>query len=139
MKKAFSFLISIAGAIIIFSSCQKKLDLPADKEVIGTPLPGQTTYCRIESIWEKPFAPDQRFILILYIEFANPTAVTTPVPGTGSPYKTFKYDTWHRMKEFRGEHGNGNYEFWHFYGYDLNGRIGWDTIYNLGAMGPTGP
>src|SRR5687767_3446106 len=106
MKKQFSFLSAIAVAIIIFSSCQKKLDLPADRDVAGTPLPGQTTYCRMESIWENPNTAQQKFILILYDQYENPTALTTPVPTTGHPYKTFKYDSWHRLKEYRGEYSN---------------------------------
>ncbi|HKP31253.1 MAG TPA: hypothetical protein VJT83_00925 [Chitinophagaceae bacterium] len=137
MKKQFSFLISLAGAIIFFASCQKKLDLPADSEVAGTPLPGQTTYCRIESIWENPNTPGQRFILILYDEYENPVAVTTPVPSTGHPYKTFKYDSWHRLKEYRGDYANQFFEFWHVYGYDQQGRIAWDTLYTLGLKGET--
>ena len=138
-KKIPRLLSSLAVMLVIFSSCQKELDVAKSDEVMGTPLPGQPTYCRIESLWERPGASDQRFILFLYDEFENPTAITTPVPSTGHPYRTFKYDTWHRLREYRGEYSNGNYEFWHFYGFDLNGRIGLDTNYTLGAMGPTGP
>lgn len=141
MKKRILFLICMPIAVMSLFSCRKQLDKPAVNmdEVAGTPLPGQTTYCRIESLWENPNAPGQRFILILYNEYENPTAITTPLPGTGHPYHTFKYDTWHRLREYRGEYSNGNYEFWHFYGFDLNGKIGVDTLYTLGAMGATRP
>jgi YD repeat-containing protein len=125
---------------MFLSGCSKQVEAPFEPlEVAGTPLPGQTTYCRIESIWENPGASNQRFILVLYDQFENPVAVTQPVVGTGRPYRTFKYDTWHRLRQYRGEYANGNYEFWHFYGFDLNGRIGVDTMYTLGAMGPNGP
>jgi hypothetical protein len=95
----------------------------------STPLPGQSTYCRIESIWENAGAYNQRFLLVLYDEYENPIAITTPEVGTGHPYITFKYDSWHRLREYRGEYSNGYFEFWHFYGFDLSGRIGVDTAY----------
>ncbi|HEY0677488.1 MAG TPA: RHS repeat domain-containing protein [Chitinophagaceae bacterium] len=141
MKKRFSFLFTcLPVMLMILAGCQKQVDTPFKPEEIGgTPLPGQPTYCRIESIWENPGAPNQRFLLVLYDLFENPVAITTPVVTTGHPYRTFKYDTWHRLIQYRGEYANGNYEFWHFYGFDLNGRIGVDTNYVLGAMGPTGP
>jgi YD repeat-containing protein len=141
MKKKISFLcIALPVLLTFFYGCRKQVDKPfKPEEVAGTPLPIQPTYCRIESIWENPFAPNQRFIMVLYDQFENPVAITTPVVSTGHPYRTFKYDNFHRMREYRGEYSNGNYEFWHFYGLDLNGRIGVDTMYTLGAMGPTGP
>lgn len=145
MKKRSFLFVCIPVALFLFTACSKHLDTPNSEPVIeidpapGTPLPGQTTYCRIESLWENPGEPDQRFILFLYDQYENPVAITTPVPGTGRPYRTFKYDNFHRLREYRGEYSNGNYEFWHFYGLDLNGRIGVDTMYIFGAMGPTGP
>ena len=140
MKKRNLFLCTALVALTLFI-CRKEIDQPATApgEIAGTPLPGQTTYCRIESLWENPGMPNQRFILFLYDEYENPVAITTPLPSTGHPFHTFKYDTWHRLRQYRGEYSNGNYEFWHFYGFDLNGRIGVDTMYTLGAMGPTGP
>lgn len=141
MKKRISSLLVCLPLVLMFlSGCRKQVDSPfKPQEVAGTPLPGQPTYCRIESIWENPGASNQRFILVLYDQYENPVAVTTPVVSTGHPYRTFKYDNFHRLREYRGEYSNGNYEFWHFYGLDLNGRIGVDTNYVLGAMGPTGP
>jgi hypothetical protein len=120
---------------IIFSSCQKELDSPKNADdVIGTPLPGQTINCRIESIWENAGAYYQRFLLVLYDEYENPIAITAPEIGTGHPYLTFKYDSWHRLREYRGEYLGGGFEFWHFYGFDLSGRIGVDTLYTFGEL-----
>ena len=141
MKKRISLLFICVPVLLMFlAGCRKQVDQPFKPEEIGgTPLPGQPIYCRIQSIWENPGASNQRFIMVLYDQYENPVAITTPLPNTGHPYRTFKYDTWHRLREYRGEYSNGNYEFWHFYGFDLNGRIGVDTLYTLGAMGPTGP
>lgn len=141
MKKRISFLFVCLPIVLMFlGGCRKQVETPFQPiEVGGTPPPVQPTYCRIESLWENPGASNQRFILVLYNQFENPVAITTPLPTTGHPYRTFKYDSWNRMREYRGEYSNGNYEFWHFYGFDLNGRIGVDTMYTLGAMGPTGP
>jgi YD repeat-containing protein len=135
MKTRFTLLfVSLASLLTLFTACRKEMDVPNKDEVAGTPLPGQPTYCRIESIWENPHAADQRYFLVLYNEYENPTAVTIPFPSTGHPYRTFKYDGWHRLKEYLGEYGNGNFEFWHFYGFDNNGRIGVDTNYVLGTL-----
>ena len=135
MKKSSSFLLTcLAGALLLLSACQKHLDFSKDIEVANTPLPGQPTYCRIESIWENPGSDDQRYILILYDQYENPTAITTPFPSTGHPFREFKYDQWHRLREYLGNYGNGFFEFWHFYGFDLNGRIGVDTMYTSGKL-----
>jgi YD repeat-containing protein len=132
--------IPVMFFLMLVIGCRKHVDTQfTPLEIGGTPLPGQSTYCRIESLWENAGAPNQRFILFLYDEFENPVAITTPVPTTGHPYRTFKYDQYHRLREYRGEYSNGNYEFWHFYGIDLNGRIGTDTMYTLGTIGATGP
>ena len=48
-----------------FSACRKEVDFAKDEVAANTALAGQPTYCRIESIWQNPFASDQRFILIL--------------------------------------------------------------------------
>ena len=136
MKKRLSLLLtSLAGMFILFSSCQKEMGAPKQNELMGTPLSTSGTYCRIESIWEKPNMPDQKFILILYDQYENPVAVTQPVVTTGHTYRTFKYDTWHRLREYRGEYANGLYEFWHLYGFDNAGRIGVDTTYIFGHLG----
>ncbi len=130
MKRSSSFLLISLGVLLaIISGCQKHLELSKNKELSSTPLPGQTINCRIESIWENPGAYNQRFLLMLYDEYENPIAITTPEVSTGHPYITFKYDAWHRLREYRGEYSNGYFEFWHFYGYDLSGRIGVDTAY----------
>jgi hypothetical protein len=136
MKKVHIVLVHLATAICILS-CHKDIDLSNTKsEVQGTPLPGQITYCRIESIWQKQLGTiDERYHLILYDEFENPVAITFPVVITGSPYLVFKYDQWHRLKEYLGIYSNGSgYEFRHLYGYDLHGRIGVDTMYVLGNL-----
>jgi len=143
MQKRILFpLVSLSIVLLSFAGCQKRVDTPdvpfKPEEVAGTPLPGQSTYCRIESVWEHPFDDGERFILVLYDEFENPVAITTPLVTTGSPFRTFKYDNWHRLREFRGEYANGGFEFWHFYGYDLNGRIGVDTNYQFSSIGPNG-
>jgi hypothetical protein len=137
MNKRFLLAVSIASvATILFCSCQKNLQFKnKEDEFRETPLPGQGTYCRIESFWEmNSLACGERFVLILYDEYENPTAITVPRPTTGSPYLIFKYDQWHRLREFIGDYGNGGFEFWHFYGFDLNGRIGTDTTYIFGAL-----
>jgi hypothetical protein len=128
-------LATTAGILAILSSCQKEVDVSKNDELMGTPLPTTGLYCRIESIWENPGAMDERFWLIGYDDFENPTFITTPLPSTGLPFRTFKYDSWHRLSEYRGEYSNGHFETWSFYGYDLNGRIGSETRYSLGTLG----
>ena len=123
--------------LVISTGCQKSIDFKnKDADVLGTPLPGQGTYCRIESIWEKDHGGrgEQRFILILYDEYENPVAITVPRIGTGTTYRTFRYDSWHRLREYIGSYGNGGFQFWHQYGYDQSGRIGYDTVYILGGI-----
>ena len=140
MKKRLAlFAIGLAGMVFIFSSCQKNLDTEKQQdEVMGTPLPGQSMYCRIESIWERPFAMDQKFRIVGYNEFENPTFISTPMPSTGSPFYTFKYDMFHRLREHAEEHPNGTYNRLHRYGIDNNGRIGVDTTWFLGGYDAMG-
>ena len=136
MKKRLLLpLANLLVLLMILNACRKETISPTENEIVSTPLPGQATYCRIESIWEHPHEPDQRFFLVLYDEYENPTAVTIPLATTGHPYRTFKYDQWHRLREYRGEYANGFFEFWHFYGFDNNGRIGVDTTYTFGRLG----
>jgi hypothetical protein len=136
MQIATSVLFACAaGTMLLFSSCKKDLIQQENEEVKSTPLPGETSYCRIESISQNAGMPNQTFRLILYDEFENPVAITTPVVSTGSPYRVFKYDQWHRLREYRSEYSRGSFETWHFYGYDLNGRIDVDTTYVFGIMG----
>ncbi len=71
----------------------------------------------------------------MHNEFENPTVVIAPLPSTGHPYSTFTFDHWHLSREYRGEFGNGFFEFWHFYGLDNNGRIEVDTTYTFGKLG----
>jgi len=132
-KKLLFYLLSLSALSFFITGCKKELASPSD-EVLSTPLPGQPTYCRIESIWEKPGSADQRYLLVLYDQYENPTAITTPLPSTGHPFREFKYDQWHRLREYVGDYGNGFFEFWHFYGFDLNGRIGVDTVYTFGKL-----
>jgi len=136
MKKQSLLALSyITSAAILLSSCQKDLQTNAADEVLGAPLPGQQTYCRIESVWEKLVTGEQLFRLVLYNEFENPIAITSPVLGTGNTYHEFKYDKWHRLKEHIGHMDHGQFQNWHFYGYDNSGRIGYDTTYWFGTLG----
>ena len=133
MKKQFFVIMSCAITTALLSSCQKDINAKKDPaDIVSTPLPGQSTYCRIESIWAKDYFGEDQFHLVLYDEFENPVAITTPAVGSGSPYRIFKYDQWHRLREYLGIYAYNNYQFWHLYGYDLNGRIGVDTMYVLG-------
>jgi len=141
MKKRFLLpLASLFAFVLILTACRKETLIPNDQEILSTPLPDQPTYCRIESIWEHPNESDQRFFLVQYNEYENPVFVNIPLATTGHPFRTFKYDNWHRLREYRGEYGNGFFEFWHFYGFDNNGRISVDTTYTFGTVGekPTG-
>jgi hypothetical protein len=132
-------IASLAGILFVFSSCQKDIDaVNQQDEVMGTPLPGQVTYCRIESFWERPFAMDQVFRIVGYDLFENPTFISTPMVSTGSPFHTFKYDGWHRLIEYAQVFGNGNFLTLHHYGFDNNGRIGVDTAWNLGGFNSMG-
>lgn len=128
-------LLVIAAFTFVFVSCRKEISNPQDNEVGNTPLPTTGIYCRIEGIWLKPFAPDQTFWIIAYDDYENPKFITTPLPATGQPFRSFKYDHWHRMVQYVGDLGNGMFEEWHFYGFDWNGRIGQDTNYIFGKLG----
>jgi len=140
MKKNSSlFLPSLALMMIIFSACQKEVDVAKQQdEIMGTPLPGLTTYCRIETFWERPGAADQVFRIVGYDLFENPTFISTPFVATGSPFYTFKYDLFHRMREHAEEHSNGTYNRLHRYGINNDGRIGVDTTYTLGGYNAMG-
>ena len=136
--KILNLAMKLIPIVILVVSCQKKLDVTKE-EIEGTPLPTTGTYCRIESIWENPGVPRQeKFWLIAYDEFENPTFMNNP---NNRLFKSFRYDDWHRLRDFLGDYGNGYYEYWHFYGYDGNGRIGVDTTYIFGRIGerPTNP
>ena len=140
MKRQFSILaVCSAATMFLLSSCQKDLADLKKNEIKNTPLPGQTTYCRVESIWQKattgPGAQPDRFYLVKYDEFENPIYITNSKISTAYPFHVFKYDSWHRLREYRGEYGNGAFEFWHRYGYDNQGRIGVDTVYIFGLLG----
>jgi YD repeat-containing protein len=39
------------------------------------------------------------------------------------------------LRELIEDYGTGRFQFWHFYGYDHNGRISVDTTYGEGIMG----
>ena len=136
--KILTLVVCLISTFILLVGCQKKLDVSTD-EIAGTPLPTTGTYCRIESIWENPgVALQEKFWLIAYDEFENPTFMNNP---NNRLFKIFRYDDLHRLRESLGDYGNGYYEYWHFYGYDANGRISVDTIYIFGEMGtrPTNP
>ena len=136
MKTHLFALTIIAISAIPFSSCQKNLENKSGvDEISGTPLPGQPTYCRIESIRENPNRFDERYRLVLYDEYENPVAITTPVLGTGINYHQFRYDQWHRLKDYIAYLNGGQFQTWHIYGYDNSGRIGYDTLYWFGQLG----
>ena len=135
MKGILTLLGCIICVFILLPSCQKSLDKTSHDEMTGTPLPGQGTYCRIESIREMHTTGEQRYRLVLYDEYENPIAITSPVLGTGNVYHEFKYDNWHRLKEHIGHMDHGQFQSWHIYGYDNSGRIGYDTTYWFGLLG----
>jgi hypothetical protein len=120
-SKILMLVVVLNSTFILLISCQKKLDVPKD-ELAGTPLPTTETYCRIASIWEHPNTPEQKFYNFIYDEYENPVAIT------GIPYRTFEYDSWHRLKKYVSDYGNGIFGL-HHYGYDNQGRIGVDTFY----------
>src|SRR5215210_266641 len=98
MQSATSVLFACAaGTMILLSSCQKYFNLKEKDETKSTVLPTENSYCRVESIWENPGMNNQRIRLVLYDEYENPVAITTPLVTTGSTYRTFKYDHWHRL------------------------------------------
>ena len=135
MQIATSVLFACAaGTMLALSSCQKDLNSAEKEKTKSTALPTENTFCRVESIWENPGMNNQRIRLVLYDEFENPVAITTPIINSGSSYRTFKYDGWHRLREFRSEFSRGVFETWHFYGYNLAGLINVDTTYIFGNM-----
>jgi hypothetical protein len=134
-KRSTLVLLVIAACTLLFVACRKEVTPNGDNEIGNTPLPTTGIYCRIESIWLNPGASNQTFWLIAYDQYENPEFITTPLPATGQPFREFTYDGWHRLRTYLGDYGNGNFEEWHFYGYDNNGRIGVDTNYVLGKLG----
>ena len=132
-QKFFCILVSTVAATSFLSSCKKDVQSPMDETIISTPLPTTGMYCRIESIWLNPGQMDQQFRLIAYNEFENPTYITNPMVVTGSPFRSFKYDSWHRLREYLEAYSNNTFETWHFYGFDQSGRIGVDTSYTFGS------
>jgi hypothetical protein len=132
MRKEFYLLVTTACTITTFFCSCTKNSLHAADEVKGTPLPGQDTYCRIESIWVKNGQFGQEFRTVGYDEYENPTFITNATVATGSPYRTFVYDQWHRLREYRESYSYGNYQAWHLYAYGQDGRIHVDTTLNLG-------
>jgi YD repeat-containing protein len=137
MKRQFLLSLLAMGVIIFcLSSCQKNLqDINNDGELGGTPLPGEQTYCRIESIWEKLQGSEDRFRLVLYDQYENPVAITTPLLTTGVSYHQFRYDQWHRLKDHIAYSSGAGFQRWDIYGYDNSGRIAFDTVYWFGSLG----
>jgi len=132
-RKNFSIFVGTVAASMLFISCQKDVGAPKDSTIRSTPLPGQVTYCRIESFWLHPGQVDQQFRIVAYNEFENSTFISNPMVQTGSPFRSFKYDSWHRLVQFLESYSNNNFETWHFYGFDLSGRIAVDTSYTFGS------
>jgi hypothetical protein len=127
------FITSMTGMLFIFSGCQKELQSTNGDEIPGTPLPTTGNYCRIESIWLNPGTLSQEFRLIAYDQFENPTFITSPLVATGRPFRSFKYDSWHRLVGYLEGYSNNAFETWHFYGFDAQGRIGVDSGYTFGS------
>jgi hypothetical protein len=135
MKKQSIFvLVAVAAGMVFFSSCQKDLKNLKD-DTRSTPLPSTTTYCRIESLLTSGgFGGAAAEWRIQYDEFENPKSIVTFDPMFGRANQSFKYDQWHRMVEWRQEVPNGLFQEWHFYAFDLNGRIAKDSAFYMGQI-----
>ena len=131
MKQRIQLLLGIVSLVALFTSCQKEITKKDD--VPSAILPGQGTNCNIESLSIEPNTAGVHNHLIAYDEYQNPKFISSSDP-TNIPVRTFKYDSWYRLREFRGEFPNGNFDSWHFYGYDNNGRLAIDTTYYSGKI-----
>jgi len=138
-QKIFCYLLCSTALTFFLVACQKDLKPSKDNTILSTPLPTTGTYCRIERLdgtdGQDPAPYSLNFSYDLY---ENPVAVlpTHPIDFV-RPTRYFLYDTWHRLKEYRvlaktifsASGPIQVYNEWHFYGFDLNGRIGVDTAY----------
>lgn len=121
----------IACLIAPLSGCEKVmeyLELNPDADI---------KYCNITKFTENSGPSGARVANFTYNAFGNPTKVTVTNVGTGNPNRVFKYDSYQRLIEYRGEYTNGNYEYWYRYAYSpASNRIISDTVYIFGPLGP---
>ncbi|HYF30576.1 MAG TPA: hypothetical protein VD993_05625 [Chitinophagaceae bacterium] len=117
--------------ILIFSSCEKVI------EYLGENPTADLKYCNITKFTENSGPSGARTAVFTYNVWGNPVKVTVTDVGTGNPNRVFKYDAQQRLKEYRGEYLNGNYEYWYRYAYDpASNRIISDTVYIFGPIAP---
>ncbi|HYE56482.1 MAG TPA: hypothetical protein VD996_16650 [Chitinophagaceae bacterium] len=124
-------VVLMACLCIVFSACEKVL------EYLDENPTADIKYCNITKFTENSGPSGSRIATFTYNVWGNPTKITVTNVGTGNPNRIFKYDSYNRLKEYRGEYTNGNYEYWYRYDYDpTNNRIVSDTVYIFGAITP---
>lgn len=131
--KSFKFLATGTAVFclsFIFSSCEKV------EEYLEENPDADIKICNITKFTENSGPSGPRVANFTYDVWGNPTKVVVNNPGTGNPNRIFKYDGRRRLKEYRGEYTNGNYEFWYRYAYDAASRVVADTVYIFGAIAP---
>jgi hypothetical protein len=130
MRKTYSFTsrLFIVAALMLFSSCQKFIDVDFFKQ--GGE---KAKLCIIEMITTS--TPYADFTATFnYNQRGDPKSVLFPDAqvGTGRPNLQFIYDKKGRLTDYFGSYLNQFYEFWHHYRYEGNKVIG-DTAYFFGA------
>lgn len=134
MKKLKPFLAVIVIACLLFplAACEKVM------EYLEENPDSDIKYCNIKKFTENSGpAAGPRVADFTYNAFGNPVKVIVNNVGTGNPNRFFKYDSHQRLKEYRGEYTNGNYEFWYRYAYaPASNRIITDTVYIFGPIAP---
>jgi hypothetical protein len=131
--KCFKLLLWAVLCCLLFplSGCEKVLEYLAENPQ------ADLKYCNITKFTENSGPSGSRIATFTYNGLGNPTKITVTNVGTGNPNRVFKYDSYNRLKEYRGEYTNGNYEFWYRYAYDpASNRVVADTVYIFGALGP---
>lgn len=93
-------------------------------------------YCNVKKFTENTAPQPPRTALFTYNIHGNPVKITVNNAGSGNPNRIFKYDGFNRLKEYRGEYLNNNFEYWYRYAYDAMSRVVADTQYTLGVLGP---
>jgi hypothetical protein len=94
------------------------------------------SYCNVKKFTENTAPQPPRTANFTYNFLGQPVKITVNNVGTGNPNRVFKYDGMHRLKEYRGEYLNNNYEYWYRYAYDGMNRVVADTQYTFGPIGP---
>lgn len=121
----------IACLFVPLSGCEKVM------EYLQQNPDADIKYCNITKFIENSGPSGARTATFTYNAFGNPTSVTVTNVGTGNPNRVFKYDSYQRLVEYRGEYTNGNYEYWYRYAYTpASNRIISDTVYIFGPLGP---